>query len=127
MANNEKLATSEYIEVEINSLELDEFLEELRSLQLVRTNLIIESNVDPDERHDQKVNSVRLKDEPISQHIEPFEEDIPMVAPYNDEYNQIEHSVRVLTNFTTYIHIECFTFASMLKKTRQMEEVHVSF
>ena len=74
--------TTENIEIEINPLELAEFMQELKTLQKIRINLIKESTVTRKEIHDSIQPNVRIKQEPVFQQIE----DVPMVPDLNEEY-----------------------------------------
>ena len=91
---DENITTTEYIEVEINSLELVEFMEELSTLQVVNTNLINESS---QKELDIPIISNQIKQEPNNYTEDYYEE--PVFDPieeqeivYADDNNTIENN-----------------------------------
>ena len=90
---DENITPTEYIEVEINSLELVEFMEELSTLQFVNTNLINESS---QKELDIPNTSNLIKQEPNNyaedNYEEPVFDPIEEETAYADDYNTYENS-----------------------------------
>jgi len=77
---DENLTTTEHIEVEINSLELVEFMEELSTLQFVKTNLINESS---NKELEMPITSNQIKQELTTFEENNYEE--PIFDPIEEE------------------------------------------